>query len=131
MTHFPSNGWVRSELWQNRNLYSRFANPVAYQGHLYGLCNGSLTCVDDKTGKRLWKDGDYGRGQVLLVGEALIVCSEGGEVATVAADPSSYRELGKQEVFKGKTWNTPAVAGNQLFVRNHYEMACLELATVK
>jgi outer membrane protein assembly factor BamB len=125
------NGWVKSELWQNRNLYSRFANPVAHEGHLYGLCNGALTCVDDKTGKRLWKDGDFGSGQVLLAGDVLIVCSEGGEVATVAADPTGYRELSRQEVFKGKTWNTPALAGNQLFVRNHYEMACLELPASK
>ena len=125
------NGWVKSELWQNRNLYSRFANPVAHEGHIYGLCNGALTCVDDKTGKRLWKDGEYGSGQLLLAGDVLIVCSEAGDIATVAADPTGYRELGRQTVFTQKTWNTPALAGNQLFVRNHYEMACLELPAAK
>ena len=117
-----------SEAWQNRNLFSRFANPVAHQGHIYGLCNGFLTCVEDKTGKRLWKGERFGSGQLLLVGDVLLVSSESGEVVTVAADPAGYRELGRQEVFTGKTWNTPALAGRQLFVRNHYEMACLELA---
>ena len=125
------NGWVKSELWQNRNLYSRFANPVVHQGHLYGLCNGFLTCVDDATGKRLWKGDRFGSGQLLLVGDVLVISAETGEVATVAADPAGYRELNRMEVFTGKTWNTPALAGRQLFVRNHYEMACLELGAPK
>ena len=122
------NGWVIAKLWENRNMYVRFANPIAHRGHLYGLCNGFLTCVEDQTGKRLWKDGRFGSGQLLLVGDALLILSESGEVVTVAADPSGYRELGRLEVLTGKTWNTPALAGRQLFVRNHYEMACLELA---
>jgi hypothetical protein len=31
-------------------------------------------------------------------------------------------------VLEGRTWNTPALANRQLFVRNDKEMACLELA---
>src|SRR5439155_25846008 len=112
------NQWLKSIVWENRKLYSRFANPISYQGHLYGLCSGVLTCVDDRTGKRIWKDGRFGSGQLLLVGDVLVITSEDGEVATAAADPSGYRELSREQVLKGRTWNTPAVAGRELFVRN-------------
>jgi hypothetical protein len=48
-------------------------------------------------------------------------------VALVAADPTSCRELARLVALEGKTWNTPALAGNQLFVRNHTEIACCDL----
>jgi len=48
-------------------------------------------------------------------------------VALVAADPAVFRELAHFDALSGKTWNTPALAGNRLFLRNHLEMACYEL----
>ena len=114
-------------VWKSRYLASKFSNPVAANGHIYGLSYGILTCLDAETGKRLWKEGRFGHGQVLLVGDVLIVCGEMGEVALVLADPNGYRELARLRVFHGKCWNTPALAGNQLFLRNHREMACFEL----
>lgn len=115
------------EVWQNRNLASKFSNPVLHGGNIYGLNYRILACLDAATGDKRWKDGKFGHGQVLLVGDIILVLSETGEVALVAADPASYRELARIKALTGKTWNTPALAGNQLFVRNHYEMACYEL----
>jgi outer membrane protein assembly factor BamB len=86
-----------------------------------------LVCLDQRTGKRLWRGKYYGHGQLLAIGGALLVMSERGHVALVAADPNNFRELGRLYVFADKTWNTPAVAGRQLFVRNDREMACFEL----
>jgi len=93
--------------------------------------SGVLCCLDAKTGKRLWtSDERFGAGQLLLSGSALIVQSEGsGELFTVAADPAEYRELGRVKVFRSRrNWNTPSLAGGRLYVRNHEEMVCLELA---
>ncbi|MBI3408384.1 MAG: PQQ-like beta-propeller repeat protein [Planctomycetes bacterium] len=115
------------EVWKNRRMYSRFANPVAHNGHIYGLTNGKLVCLADDTGVQKWKDGDYGSGQLLITGDTLIISDESGTVHLVAADPTQFRELAQLEVLNSKTWNTPALAGQQLFVRNHLGMACLEL----
>lgn len=117
------------EVWQNRYLASKFSNPVLHDGHIYGINYTILTSIDAATGQRRWKDGRFGHGQVLLVGDVVLVLGEAGDVALVAADPAAYRELARMKVFTGKTWNTPALAGNQLFVRNHREMACYELPT--
>jgi outer membrane protein assembly factor BamB len=94
---------------------------------LYGLSDGRLTCVDLANGRRVWADGHYGSGQLVLAGDVLVITSETGKLALAAADPAEYRELGSVPVFKDRTWNTPALAGKQLFLRNHREMACLEL----
>jgi outer membrane protein assembly factor BamB len=48
-------------------------------------------------------------------------------VALVEADPHAYRELAGFQALEGKTWNTPALAGRMLLVRNDREAACYEL----
>jgi hypothetical protein len=79
------------------------------------------------TGSKKWKRGKYGHGQVLLVGDLLLVQSEQGDVALVAADPAGYRELSRFAAISGQSWNYPALAGNKLLVRSEQEAACYEL----
>jgi outer membrane protein assembly factor BamB len=115
------------EVWRNTRFAAKFSSPIYDRGHIYGLSYGFMTCLDAATGKLLWKDGRYGHGQLLLIGEHILVLSETGDLALVAADPTGYHELARRPVFDGKTWNTPAVAGHQLFLRTHTEMAGFEL----
>ena len=58
----------------------------------------------------------------------VLVISETGEVALVAASPEKHEELGRFKAIEGKTWNHPIVAHGCLFVRNGEEMACYRLA---
>jgi outer membrane protein assembly factor BamB len=124
-----ASGWSADVVWSNRKMSSIFANPVYHDGHIYGLSDGILCCVDAKTGARKWREESAGSGQLILTGSTLIVQTEtSGEIFAVAADPAEYRELGRHKVFRGKrTWNTPALAGGRLYVRNHEEMVCLEV----
>jgi outer membrane protein assembly factor BamB len=115
-------------VWDNHNMGAKFANPVAAGGYIYGLSNGILVCLDDETGERRWRGKKYGHGQLLLVGDVLLVTNERpGELVLVRASPERFEELARKRVFEDKTWNTPALAGRQLFVRNHVEMASFEL----
>ncbi|MFO0930772.1 MAG: PQQ-binding-like beta-propeller repeat protein [Gemmataceae bacterium] len=114
-------------VWENRMLCSKYANPVRLGGAIYGLSNSTLVCLDVETGKRHWRGKSYGHGQVLGVSGAVVVLGEQGQLAVVPADPRRFREAYRVDVFKDRTWNTPAVAGRQLFVRNDVEMACFEL----
>ena len=124
-------GALRSEtVWENLNLKAKFSNVVHRGGYLYGLDDGILVSIDLADGRRAWKRGRYGHGQILLAGDILVVLSERGEVALVDASPEAFRELARAKAIDGKTWNHPALAGRYLLVRNDREAACLELPEV-
>jgi hypothetical protein len=78
-------------------------------------------------GKRKWKGGRYGQGQVLRVANHLIVQSEPGEVVLVACTPEKHDVVARLAALDGQTWNNPCLSGNRLLVRNAEEAACYEL----
>ena len=123
--------WSVKELWKNTLMRCRFTSPVEYKGHLYGLDEGILACLDAETGKRTWKDGRYGNGQLLLSDGLLVILSEEGDLALVEAKPDAYQELGRMSALKGRTWNHLALADGKAYVRNHLEMACYDLTETK
>jgi outer membrane protein assembly factor BamB len=125
-TFKPSSAWPNAP---SKDMRCKFSNPVYHEGFLYSLDESErLVCVDAATGKRQWKDGHYGHGQLLLVGDKLVVLTETGQLVMVEANPKAFHELGKFQALKGeKIWNCPAMVGKRVFVRNHQEMACYEL----
>jgi outer membrane protein assembly factor BamB len=123
--------WRVAEVWRNKLLRSKLSNFVVRDGALYGLDDGVLTCLDPQDGQRLWKQGRYGHGQLLLAGNTLIVQAESGEIVLVEATAAEHRELARLPVLHEKTWNHPALAGNVLVVRNDREAAAFELPLAK
>ena len=121
------DGKSTTTLWKNKLMKCKFNDPVIHDGHVYGLDEGILVCLDLETGRRRWKRGRYGYGQLLLVGDLIVVQAEKGQVALVEATPERFRELGKFNALQSKTWNHPVLVGNRLLVRNADEMACFEL----
>jgi outer membrane protein assembly factor BamB len=115
-------------MWENINLKTKFNSPVVHNGHVYGLDEGILTCLDLSTGERRWKGGRYGYGQVLLASNHLIVTTDAGEIVLVKADPAGYAEVAKFSALTGKTWNVPALANGRLLVRNGSQMAAYNLS---
>lgn len=115
------------ELWTSRELKTKFTSAVVHGDSAYGLDDGILACVDLTSGKRRWKKGRYGHGQILLAGELLLVQAESGEVVLVAADPAEHRELATLLALDGRTWNHPTLAGRLLLVRNDRQAVCYEL----
>jgi outer membrane protein assembly factor BamB len=118
-----------SEVWRNRHLKTKFANVAIRNGFVFGLDEGILACLDLATGERRWKDGRYGHGQLLLIDHVLLVQMESGSVALVEASPDGPRELTRWPALTSKTWNTPALAGPFLLLRNDREAICLKLKT--
>ena len=108
-------------------MKNRFSASVLFEGYIYGLDENILACVDPKTGKRVWKGGRYGNGQVLLASGHLIVLSEKGELALVKATPESHQELARFNAIRGKTWNNHAISDGILLVRNANEMAAFRI----
>lgn len=115
------------EVWRSLAMKAKFASVTLRDGFIYGLDDGILACLELDTGKRRWKGGRYGHGQVLLVGDLLLVQTEPGDLALVEATPEDFRELARHPALTSKTWNTPALAGDRLLVRNDREAVCFQL----
>jgi outer membrane protein assembly factor BamB len=122
--------WTVSRQWASRALKPSFNDFVVHDGSLYGFDGNIFCCVDARTGRRRWKEGRYGHGQVMLLAEPslLLVVSEEGQVILLKANPQAHEEIGRFQAIEGKTWNHPAIAQGRLYVRNGEEMACYELA---
>jgi outer membrane protein assembly factor BamB len=115
------------EVWSGMKMKTQFNSPALLGGHLYGLDDGRLACIDIASGDRLWKEGRFASGQSLLVGDLIIVQNESGSVHLCAAKTQGFEELGKIEALSSKTWNHPVLAGRYLLVRNDREAVCYEL----
>ena len=127
---FDEDGEVQvDERWTSRDMKPDYNDYVAYEGNLYGFDRNIFSCVDLETGKRVWKKGRYGHGQVLLLSDAgqLLVLSETGDLVLLRATPERLDELDRMQVLTGKTWNHPVLVGDRLYVRNGEEAACYEM----
>jgi outer membrane protein assembly factor BamB len=125
--------WSAAEIWATQKFRPYFCNFVLRDGHLYGLDDGVLACINLKDGTRVWKKGRYGSGQIVLLDEQglLVVLSERGELALVEARPQEPGDVVRFPALKGKTWAHPTVAQDRLLVRNGEEMACYRLRLLK
>jgi outer membrane protein assembly factor BamB len=126
LTPSPDGFSVR-EVWRNNRMKNQFTSSLLHDGHIYGLDESILACLDAATGEVKWKGGRYGYGQVLLAGDHLIVLTEDGDLALVRASPERHQELARFHAIEGKTWNHPAMSDGVLLVRNINEMAAFDL----
>jgi len=124
-------GWATEERWTSTGLKPSFNDFVVHDGDVFGFDGGILACIDAKDGKRKWKGGRYGHGQLILLRDQglLLVLSEEGELALVKAASDQFTEIAHFAAIEGKTWNHPVLAGDRLFVRNGDEMAALRLSS--
>ena len=117
-----------SEVWKTPRFQAKFSTPVMRDGHIYGVSDGIFACLNVADGQVKWKGGRFGHGQGLLLGEHYLQMTESGELVLLRPTPDGENELGRVKVFDAKTWNTIALSGDLLLVRNDQEAACLRLA---
>lgn len=124
-----ADGWTIEERWTSLRLKPYFNDYVVHNGHAFGFDGSILACIDLRDGERQWKGGRYGQGQLILLPDQdlLLVLSEKGELALVAATPDQFAELARLPALEGKTWNHPVLIDNLLLVRNGQEMVAFRL----
>lgn len=119
--------FIVNEAWHSNEMRNKFSSSILVGDHIYGLNEGILACIDVETGKRAWKKGRLGHGQMLFAEGNLIVLAEDGDLYLIEATPEAYKEISRTEALEGKTWNHLALAGGILVVRNDRQMAAFDL----
>lgn len=124
-----SGTWTLEERWTSIGLKPYFNDFVVHNGHAYGFDGSILSAIDLRDGRRVWKGGRFGNGQLILLAEQdlLLVISEEGDLVLVSATPEQFTELSRFPALDGKTWNHPVIVGERLLVRNGQEMAAFRL----
>ena len=114
----PVAGW-KADSW------TQFNAGVVLGGHLYTFhgeagkpAAGELRCLDWQTGATKWAQKGLGVGSLTAADGKLIVLSETGEVAVVAANPEKFEALARAQVLGKKCWTVPVLANGRLYVRN-------------
>ena len=105
-----AQGWNAEKVYQHRKMANHFSSSVLYQDHLYGFSDATLTCMEFRTGKVLWRErGTFGKGSVLAADNHLVVLGENGLLALVDASPAAFREKARLEFadVSSKIWSVP------------------------
>ena len=94
------------------------SSPVIAGDLLYMVNDhGMLTCLEAKTGKKVWSErlaGNYGASP--LHAEGRIYLSNKKGMTTVIEAGRTFRELAVNQL-DGELWASPAVAGKSLLLR--------------
>lgn len=113
-------------------MKTKLSNLVIREGYAYALDAGILQCVEIATGKKQWKKRRrpaIGHGQLLIVGDQLLITTEHGELILAELNPEKYVELSSIEMLDDGEicWNNPAVVKDLLLMRNSVEAVAYRL----
>jgi outer membrane protein assembly factor BamB len=118
------------EVWNKKTMQNHLSTSVLYEGHLYGVSQTRLRCLDFRTGEVKWDKPGVGRGWVIVADGHLIAVGDHGELFLAKATPKEYAEVSHCEVLDRDklTWSAPVVSGGRLFVRNENALVALDLS---
>jgi len=118
-------------VWHSNDMKVHHGGMVVVDGYVYGTNEGIPTCIELKTGTVKWRErNSVGKGSVTWADGKLILRSEGGPVALIAATPDEYKELGRfnqPDRSKSPAWSYPVVAGGKLFLRDQDSLLVYDL----
>lgn len=126
-----------TEVWSSLDAKSVLRNEwqtsIQLDGYLYGFDNvGSagpvthLTCIEAKTGKRMWQKLRFGKGNLVAADGKLWCSTMAGELVIVAASPKAFQELARAEV-SGETRQAPSIANGRLYLRDGQDIVCVNV----
>ncbi len=130
---------IPSSKWESEEIACQMSGGVRKGEHYYAIHgqtggrarHATLRCLEILSGKVLWEQVGFGVGTVIRVGAVLVILSDQGELALVAADPVGFRELARFPVLRGKEiWTPPTYANGLLYCRNKEgDLVCLRLGS--
>lgn len=118
------NDTIATEILKSPTMQNNWSSSCYHQGYLYGFSKAKLQCVSVETGEMIWGKRGFGKGNVIIVGDKLVILSDQGKIIIAEATAESYQELALFETLTGKAWTAPSYSDGKLFVRNLSKVAC-------
>lgn len=106
------------------SMRNDFSSSCYFDGYLYGFHNAFLRCISAKTGEEKWTKRGFGKGNLIMVGDKLLILSDKGVLALVEVNPEVYKEIGSIQAIEGKSWTSPSFSKGKIYIRNLTEMVC-------
>ena len=115
------------EVWQSRTMRNHMATSVFHKGHIYGIDEKMLKCIDAASGKERWRARGYGKGTLILAGDDLLVLGDRGKLGLVEANSAAFVERSSIQALSDLCWTAPSLAAGRLYLRSTSEAVCLQL----
>ncbi len=117
-----SGGQVKATFaYKADQMKNHHGGMAAVSGFLYGFDEGTLVCLELKSGKVKWQNRSVGKGALTIADGMLYLRSENGPVALAEVTPDGYNESGRfdqPDRSDKPSWPHPAVAGGKLYLRD-------------
>ncbi len=119
-------------LWRSKAKSDRLSTGVI-KGNYHYSCDrsGLATCLDLKTGKRIWRERARGKGKdtafwgsSVLAGDLIYTVNKSGDGIIFKASPEF--ELVSANPLGEPSNSTPALSNGQIFIRTHEALWCIE-----
>ncbi len=111
-------GTTARQVWENKKMRSQLSGPVLIGGHLYGIDENQLVCMDFLSGEAKWTERSIGKGSLMAAGNTLIVLSDKGTLYFAEASPEGFKPISSAQILKGKCWTMPVLANGRIYARN-------------
>ena len=117
------SGTTATPVWENRAITMYMSSPVLSGNRIHGMSDksrGSLFTLDATTGELRWKsEGRIGdNASVTDLGSALLVVNTAGELTIHDKSSDVLKEVASYQVSDTAVWASPAVAGNNLLIKD-------------
>lgn len=126
--HKLTNLWKKSDA-----LDCHYATPVYHAGHVYGLhgrqeSGMTLRCVDVADGKVTWEASDrLPGGTLILVGDKILLHSEGGELLLFTADSKKFNLLQRSQITRAGHRSHAAFSNGLLYTRDAEKLVVVKV----
>jgi outer membrane protein assembly factor BamB len=122
-----NNGvWSFEQAWTTRDMDCHHGGYVIVDGYIYGNNRDGWTCLDLKTGKRMWNSRGVGKGSLCWADGMLFLFGENkGQVGLAVVSPESFELKSRFNVQgTGPSWAHPVVIGGRLYLRYDQNLYC-------
>lgn len=121
-----------NELWHHSKMQIHFGSAIRIGDYIYASTGGNgpsfFAAVNVKTGKMAFrKRGLFGKAQLLLAGDKIIVLDEDGQLLLASATPEDVTIHAKASVLERIAWTVPTLVGQKLYLRDCKTIKALTL----